>query len=171
MSNNVSKTAVIYLMGFLFVSCGAPQNTSLEDGQTNNIMTQEVDVVPAKAQLSESEIIEARSLASMGLDSSQKLEDFFEIMRTAAKSDDRETIANLISYPFEIYINEDMKSYKTKSEFLRDYGIIVTPDVQNTFENASYEDFWANYRGGMINHGMIWFNIFDNEIKIFRING
>jgi len=41
MSNNTNWAVIISMMAFSSVSCGGPQNTSHEDAQMSNIVTQE----------------------------------------------------------------------------------------------------------------------------------
>ena len=152
------------------------QSSTYVDEKDSSLAANSLETIEEKSSLSSGgwENEEARKLSFAGVKDPQKLRDFFSNIRGLAKNDDREGIAELIFYPFNTYEPKGgviKKTYKSKSEFLRDYDMIVTPAAQLVLENANYDDFFSNWRGGAVAHGAMWFNTFEGELKITKLSG
>jgi hypothetical protein len=130
----------------------------------------ETEQASEEAIASPSESI-AQRLAIAGIEDPQAAKDFIAQMNTAATNEDADAIANLIHYPFTTYnLGEPLKTYTTPAELLTDFDQIVTPAVLAAMSQANYDDLFANDQGAMIGNGTVWFNPFDEGLKIQAIN-
>ena len=113
----------------------------------------------------------AMRLTLAGIDDPQEAKDFLAALRTAALSNDRDAIANLIHYPFTSYdTGESQNVYSSPAEFLSYFDEIVTNSVLIAMQNASYDALFVNYQGAMIGNGEVWFMKYDEGVRIKSIN-
>ena len=111
-------------------------------------------------------------LVMIGVEDSQELTDFLAQLRQAAEANDRQSIADLVEYPFLTYdAGEVQKTYGSSTEFLSDYDSLITPKVLAALETANADSLFINQDGGSIESGTVWINNFGNGLRIYRING
>ncbi|MGB7251182.1 MAG: hypothetical protein WBC73_19770 [Phormidesmis sp.] len=106
------------------------------------------------------------------IDDPQAVKEFVAQIRAAGVAGDRNTIVNLVHYPFTTYAaGEPLNTYRTPDELLADFDQVVTAPVITAMANADYGSLFVNYQGAMIGDGEVWFSQFDDGIKIKAING
>lgn len=99
-------------------------------------------------------------------------EKFFDRLKKAVGSNDKETVASMIDYPFRARIDGKALKIRDAAHFVADYDKIFTAKVKHAIANQSYATLFANWQGVMIGDGEVWFSgVGDNNvIKITAVN-
>ena len=85
-------------------------------------------------------------------------ERFFDKLKKAVASGDKETVAAMVDYPFQARIKGKAVKIRDQKHFVADYDQIVTGKVKNALASQTYATLFANWQGVMIGDGEIWFN-------------
>jgi hypothetical protein len=83
---------------------------------------------------------------------------FFKDIKTAIETDNREWLANNISWPLVVSLKRVKGWIENKNEFLKYYDQIVTAKVKTAVRKQKPEELFKNYQGVMIGNGDIWFS-------------
>ncbi|MEO1191036.1 MAG: lysozyme inhibitor LprI family protein [Pseudomonadota bacterium] len=98
-------------------------------------------------------------LSQAGIESPDAVRAFLEHLKKITASNDRETFAGLVRYPFHLYdAGKVTASYADAAAFLKDYERIVTKSVLDAIAEAHYADLFVNYQGVMLGSGQVWFD-------------
>lgn len=99
-----------------------------------------------------------------GIDPETGVFDVWETFQTAVSNDDRDTVANLMRYPLQVYFptDTDRSTYRmiaNKKAFLRSYDKLFDDDVKQFVANTSSSDLWERSNGILTPRGEIWIDI------------
>lgn len=94
-----------------------------------------------------------------GIEDPIAFEKTFNTIKGYVAEDNKEKVAEYISYPINIYNNngKDKMEIKNKEDFIKNYNQIITQEVKNAFLNQKVEETFVNYLGVMVSNGEIWF--------------
>lgn len=96
--------------------------------------------------------------------------EFLHALQTAVAKDDRDAVAELVSYPLHVYSRKRL-SVGSRQEFLRRYPMIFTARVKRSVAAARLETLFANWQGVMFDSGRVWFAPDEQgALKIVTIN-
>ncbi|KKX30277.1 hypothetical protein [Rhizobium sp. LC145] len=101
--------------------------------------------------------------------------DFLAKLQKAVASDDKETVANMVDYPFQARIAGKAVKIKDARHFVADYDKVVTAKVKASIAKQTYPTLFANWQGVMIGDGEVWFSEVGKDekhmaVKIIAIN-
>ena len=85
-------------------------------------------------------------------------EKFFDKLKKAVGSGDKETIASMVDYPFQARIKGKAVKIRDQKHFIADYDQIITSKVKDALARQTYATLFANWQGVMIGDGEVWFN-------------
>jgi len=98
--------------------------------------------------------------------------DFSKKIQLAIREDDKDFLADVISYPLTIYkkANGKIINYhiENKKDFIASYRKIMTKDFKIKVLKYNPSDVFCNYHGGSFSGGGIWFQ--GDPLRIFEIN-
>lgn len=90
---------------------------------------------------------------------------FFLHLSDAVKRDDRGWVADHVSFPINIRIDNEQITIKTRQEFVTQYENAFNDKVRRAIESQQPDDLFKNWRGLMIGHGEIWFTAVHPDSK------
>lgn len=82
---------------------------------------------------------------------------FFKDIQKAIETDNREWMANNISWPLFTSFRGVKGGIDSRKKFLKYYNEIVTTKVKTAVRKQKAEELFRNYQGVMIGNGDIWF--------------
>lgn len=85
-------------------------------------------------------------------------ETFFDRLKKAVGSGDKETVASMVDYPFQARIKGKAVKIRDQKHFVADYDQIITSKVKDALARQTYATLFANWQGVMIGDGEVWFN-------------
>ena len=101
---------------------------------------------------------------------------FYLTLKKAGESNDRDTVAALVSYPLAVQTETGSKTFATPDEFLAAYNLVMTERVITALTKSDYEHLFSNYQGVRVGRGEIWFGgVYEDgaetyTVKIIGIN-
>ncbi len=110
--------------------------------------------------------------SNAGIDNDAAVEAFFLELKEAVSKDDQSKVADMINYPLNVNGRGHKEVIRKKSDLLKRYQSVFTPQVKVALSKQEVSDLFVNSQGVMIGNGEIWFNqIFgSNNIRIITIN-
>ncbi|MDI3319606.1 hypothetical protein [Pinibacter soli] len=100
-----------------------------------------------------------------GIDDPVAFKKFLKKLQIWVKNDQRDSLASVISYPF------DKGKIKNAEAFKRNYDKYFTARIKDTLQQQNFSQIFRNYHGAMIGwEGDIWLYKADNGFKISAIN-
>lgn len=169
----------IFYLALFLSACAENVTTENEIGPTEVIISKvKTDSETVEKTVSPIEIQEVGDRPTLdrlsfgGLRSYEEANAFIEKIRTLGETKNRTGVVDMVRFPFTTHNNgEPQNTYENKEELLVDIKWILTDATLNQMASTTYDDFILNWRGGGLAGGKIWFNEFDDDIKIFRISG
>lgn len=97
---------------------------------------------------------------------------FVKKLQAAIKMDDKNAVANMVSYPMKINKLNNKKVLvhffiRGKQEFLQQYENILTPKNKKYILDNDPKDIFCNYQGAMVGAGTVWFE--DDSINVINV--
>ncbi len=83
--------------------------------------------------------------------------NFFFQLKDAVLKNQRKQVSELIDYPLSVYGKEYKYVIQGKTEFLKLYDAIFSPDMLAVLKKQQFEDLFAKWSGVMIGQGEVWF--------------
>ena len=83
---------------------------------------------------------------------------FFDKLKKAVGSGDKETVASMVDYPFQARIGDKAVKIRDRKHFVADYDRVITSKVKDALARQTYATLFANWHGVMIGDGEIWFS-------------
>lgn len=83
---------------------------------------------------------------------------FFRRFQSALQSNDRQTIAALVTYPVLTSINHRRVRIRNQQQLLAHFDDIFDAGVRCSILNASEKDVWGNWQGFTVGGGAVWFD-------------
>jgi hypothetical protein len=81
---------------------------------------------------------------------------FLSDLKEAVTTDDRQAVANLMSYPLDAEIDGNSTTIDGVNVFLAFYDKIMIPEIIYTITNSSYADITVGMVGVMLGNGEVW---------------
>lgn len=81
--------------------------------------------------------------------------DVFEILQAAVANDDRETVASLVKYPFELTRNGGKLTFRSEKTFVERYDWLIEP-IRDVILGQAYDSLFVNQDGVMFGNGELW---------------
>lgn len=111
-----------------------------------------------------SPVVRRNRLSVSGIDSDAEAYDFWQSFQKAVAADNRDTVATLVSYPFQVNFPTDKlgSNYRrilNKRSLLRAYEKIFDDDVKRFIASTSPSDLWARSEGILTPRGEIWIGV------------
>ncbi|MCI9846088.1 hypothetical protein FLV_14985 [Flavobacterium pectinovorum] len=102
-----------------------------------------------------------------GQDLKPEYQKFIKIFISNVKDDNREAVANMISYPFKR--EYPIPAIKNKADFVKRYSEIFDSTLRNEIIKSNPAKDWSEmgWRGIMLNQGTIWI---DTDGRLISIN-
>ncbi|MHB8746298.1 MAG: hypothetical protein ACYC7I_07180 [Gammaproteobacteria bacterium] len=82
---------------------------------------------------------------------------FFSQLSYAVSRNNKEWIADHVSFPLTTKINGEKRTFKNREEFLTEYEIIIDSKVKRAVTLQQPNALFKNWRGLMVGNGEIWF--------------
>jgi hypothetical protein len=96
---------------------------------------------------------------------------FLAQLQAAVQSNNKEQIADMISYPLLVLNSGKRTHIRQKREFLTNFGLIFTDPVRNAILHQTAECLFGNSTGAMVGNGEVWFREqAPDQWKIITIN-
>lgn len=96
---------------------------------------------------------------------------FLARLQAAVQSNDREQIAEMISYPVLILNSGKRTHIRQKKEFLTNFRLIFTDPVRDAILHQTAQCLFGNSTGAMVGNGEVWFREQPpDQWKIITIN-
>lgn len=103
-----------------------------------------------------------RYAAAVGKISDEDVEKFASKIQGYIINNNKEKLAEEISYPINVKINGKSNKIQDKDEFIKNYDLIFNPNYKQAMTNAFTKYMFANYKGVMFGEGQ--YNMWINEI-------
>ncbi len=108
---------------------------------------------------------------ALGAKTATSARAFLAQLQAAAQSNNKEQIADMISYPLLVLRSGKRTHIQKKQAFLANYGLIVTDPVRNAILHQTAECLFGNSTGAMAGNGEVWFREqAPGQWKIITIN-
>ncbi len=104
---------------------------------------------------------------AFGGETAAKARAFLTALRAEVRMDDRKKIASVVAYPLWVFIGEEKRIVRNRSEFLARYEDVIAPHVKDAILKQSVPCLFGNYQGAMIGQGEVWFQ--EQRNGAFRI--
>lgn len=112
-----------------------------------------------------------QQLADAGLET-DVTQQFVSQLRMAALQNDRQTLVNLVRFPFTTYDHgEPTVTYHNAEALLQHFDWVFTARVIKVMQEAHYDRLFVNQDGVMLGDGEVWFDQREDGIKVKAING
>ncbi|QOS98716.1 hypothetical protein JNUCC42_19990 [Brevibacterium sp. JNUCC-42] len=108
--------------------------------------------------------------AVAGIDNEEEFANYFSKLQKSISNQDKETVAELVHYPFNVNRAEKSWVISNQGDFINNYDQIVTPEVKNALLEQREEDLFSNDQGIMIGNGEAWISKINNKLGIYAIN-
>ena len=96
---------------------------------------------------------------------------FLADLQAAVKSNDKDKIAGMISYPLNFIHDGKRARIRDKQTFLTRYDSIFSERIREAILKQSSHCLFGNYQGEMIGNGEVWFSeIQDGTVKVITVN-
>lgn len=113
-----------------------------------------------------------RYAAAVGKESDKDVENYVSKIQSYIKNNDKEQLAEQVSYPIKAKINAKVTEIKNKYDFIKHYEQIFYSDYKKKLSNAYTKYLFANYQGIMFGENLdnIWINEIGSKLMITTIN-
>lgn len=165
---NNTKALKIMVTSVLALSISIPalyvsaQATTVKATTTQTATPAKVDHLTAEQQKSLIEVA--------GFDNVKQFTGFYANLRRAVAQNNKEAVAQRISYPLSIYSNSKKRSILNKKQFIAEYDQIMTTEVKKALANQRLDKLFIRDQGVMVGNGEIWMAILDNKLGVYTIN-
>lgn len=158
----IMVTSVLALSISIPVLSVSAQATTVKATTTQKATPAKVDHLTAEQQ---------KSLINVaGFDNVKQFTGFYANLRRAVAQNNKEAVAQRISYPLSIYSNSKKRSILNKKQFIAEYDKIMTTEVKKALANQRLDDLFIRDQGVMVGNGEIWMAILDNKLGVYTIN-
>ena len=97
-------------------------------------------------------------------------EAFLARLQSIVRANDKAKFTNLVHYPIQVSWGSRDITIKDRSDFIRNYRLILTPELKKAILFQNPKCLFANEQGVMIGHGQLWFyEEPDKSMKIITI--
>ncbi|MBM7868726.1 hypothetical protein JOC70_000195 [Clostridium pascui] len=103
-----------------------------------------------------------RYAVAVGETSDEDVEKFANKIQGYIINNNKEKLAEEMSYPISVKINGKNTKIQNKAEFIKNYDLIFNPSYKQAMTNAPAKYMFANYKGIMFGEGQ--YNMWINEI-------
>jgi hypothetical protein len=165
---NNTKALKIMVTSVLALSISIPalsvsaQATTVKATTTQTATPAKVDHLTAEQE---------KSLINVaGFDNVKQFTGFYANLRRAVAQNNKEAVAQRISYPLSIYSNSKKRSILNKKQFIAEYDKIMTTEVKKALANQRLDELFIRDQGVMVGNGEIWMAILDNKLGVYTIN-
>jgi hypothetical protein len=113
-----------------------------------------------------------RYAVAVGAKNDQEVEAFADKVQSYVKNDNREQLAEVVSYPITVKIEGKPVNIQNKDEFVQLYDQIFYAKYKQAISNAVTKYLFANSKGIMFGENMYntWINEIDSKLMITAIN-
>jgi hypothetical protein len=90
----------------------------------------------------------------------QDVEDFVNDIQSYIKEDNRQQLADLVTYPIKVKIDDKYTEMQNKDEFIKNYDKIFYPKYKEVMSTAYTKYLFVNYKGIMFGENIqnMWIN-------------
>src|ERR1700677_3086370 len=107
----------------------------------------------------------------LGAKTAASARGFLAQLQAAAQSNNKEQIAEMISYPLLVLRSGKRTHIRQKKEFLTNFGLIFTDPVRDAILHQTAQCLFGNSTGAMVGNGELWFREqAPDQWKIITIN-
>jgi hypothetical protein len=99
-----------------------------------------------------------------GFDDSAQFEAVFTRLQGLVAAGNKESVADYILYPLNVYFQGVPTTYTSREELLKSYDTVFTAKVKEALAKQKVNETFVNYKGVMAGSGEIWFTQSD-ELK------
>lgn len=104
--------------------------------------------------------------------SDEVIENYASEIQGYIGNDNKEKLAQNISYPISLNIDGTITKIQSKDEFIKNYDRIINSDFKKSISNSSTKFLFANSQGIMFGEGLynMWINESNSKLMITSIN-
>jgi hypothetical protein len=114
---------------------------------------------------------EGSTVDAQGPETAKTARAFLAQLQAAVRANDKEKIADMISYPVNVNSAGKRTRIRTKEIFLARYDTVFNERIRKAILDQSSRCLFGNSNGEMIGNGEIWFDEINNgPVKIYAIN-
>jgi hypothetical protein len=108
---------------------------------------------------------------SLGTKTAASARAFLAQLQAAVQSNNKEQIAEMISYPLLVLRSGRRTRIRQNKEFLTNYGLIFTDLVRDAILHQTAQCLFGNSTGAMVGNGEVWFREqAPDQWKVITIN-
>jgi hypothetical protein len=108
---------------------------------------------------------------TLGAKTAASARAFLTQLQAGVQSNNKEQIAELISYPLLVLRSGKRTHIRQKKEFLTNFGLIFTDPVRDAILRQTSQCLFGNSSGAMVGNGEVWFREqAPDQWKIITIN-
>lgn len=162
---------------FIFSLTGCAQikdkNASNNSNLSENNVIRKSNTNYSLSKLKNNQTPNLKNTINAKLDDGEEFIRTFNILKTAANKNDKETISDYINYPLIVYINGTNTKISNKIEFINHYDDIFNSKIKNTLKNQDINNLKITPNGIIVGNGEIYLNLINNgkhEYGICTIN-
>lgn len=127
---------------------------------------------PLRAQSPADETCEGSTVDIQGAKIAKTARAFLADLQAAVQANDKDKIADMISYPMNFIHDGKRVRIRDKQTFLPRYDTIFDEHIRKTILQQSSHCLFGNANGEMIGRGEVWFSeMGDSSVKIITVNG
>lgn len=99
-----------------------------------------------------------RYAVAVGTESDHDVENFVSKIQNYVVNDNSKELAEQVSYPIKVKINNEVTKIENKDDFIKNYDKIFNEDFKKMISNASTKYMFVNYKGIMFGSNLnnIW---------------
>lgn len=105
-----------------------------------------------------------------------KVQKLLTDLQQAVSQHNAAVVAALVHYPIKVNPGKHAVTIKNPRVFIKDYDLIITPDISSAILKQKYDALFVNSQGVMIGDGEVWITNFcldknckNSDIKIGTI--
>ena len=108
---------------------------------------------------------------ALGAKTAASARTFLAQLQAGMQSNNKEEIAEMISYPLLVLVSGKRTHIQKKQAFLTNYGLIFTDPVREAILHQTAQCLFGNSSGAMVGNGEVWFREqAPDQWKIITIN-
>ena len=123
------------------------------------------------SQAANGEKCESSTVDMQGEKTAKEARAFLVELKDAVRANDKQKVADMISYPVNFIRGGKRTRIRSKQLFLALYDRIFDEHIRKTILDQSAHCLFGNGNGEMIGNGEVWFSeMGDGSVKIYTIN-
>ncbi|MDQ1236159.1 hypothetical protein QE450_003657 [Paenibacillus sp. SORGH_AS306] len=165
-----TKTIKIMLTSVMALSLTIPALSSVS-AQANTTTKAISTQATTKTKVDKLTPEQEKSLVDIaGFDNVKQFTGFYNNLRRSVAKNDKEAVANRISYPLSVYSNNHQRKILNKKQFIAEYDTIMTAKTKKALADQRLDNLFIRDQGVKIGSGEMWIAMLDDKPGVYTIN-